>query len=144
MKPTLTCMISLLSASLFFSTGAQAGSELSQKLKIIALQMEDGNDVLQLIVRRNIEFGEPSFAFNPAGCASTLIAAINPNGKNTYSAQYFNIPLDFMDHSEAEQRHLLNNSFVALISSRSVRLYVRDDICTDKGSRVVSGLRLQG
>jgi len=142
MKPIIIVTVSLLLASLF-STGALAGNQLSLTLKIIALQMEDDTDALQLIVRRNIEYQEPAFAFNPANCISTVIP-VNSNGKNGGDAQYFSIPFGTVDHSAGELRQMLNQSFTALITSRSVRLNVRDDICTNEGGRVVSGLQLQG
>lgn len=120
-------------------------------LNIIALEIIQPENILRLFVKRRIEIDAGSFDFNPANCPAVVKAIeINDNIEidynnegadyTQYNIQYFDIPLGVINRSAIEQRQLLNKTFASFITSRVVRLIVRDDSCSSMNGRLVSGI----
>lgn len=121
------------------SVSALAADLPSPPLKIVSLEIIDGEDVLRLIARRRIEYGEPPFEFNPAGC-TVLIKYKKANGEKY--GHFFDLQLGAAGRTASEQRQLVSETIAAFITSLPVTLYVPEDYCTATGSRAVSGLRV--
>lgn len=124
------------------SANALAAGLLSPPLKIVSLEMVDGENVLRLIVRRRIEFDEPPFGFNPAGCTKLVTEGRLFNGQAFGNWYIFDLQLGAAGRTAAEQRQLVSETIAAFITSLPVTLYVPDDRCTPTGTRVVSGIRV--
>jgi hypothetical protein len=78
--------------------------------------------------------------FNPAGC-SYLQVAFKYNENSTENlTDFVDIQLDSPARSAEEQQQLLNAVLVSFMTSRSVQLYVRDDLCSISGGRVAVGV----
>jgi len=121
---------------------AQAASEWSPELRIVALEVTDGVEVLRLGVRRRIETGAGPLGFNPADCA-TATAAFRINGTAT-TLEIFDLPLGATGRSRVKQQQLLNDIYAAFATSRMVELRVRDDLCLEAtGSPYVAGVRVR-
>ncbi|MFN2348409.1 MAG: hypothetical protein ABR558_02390 [Thioalkalivibrio sp.] len=141
MRPgILYLMIAALTAGPAAST--LAADLPSPQLKIVAVEMIDGENVLRLMVRRRIEVGEPPFNFNPANCPR-LTTTINAGGKSSGARHHFDLEIGAAGRTAAEQRQLVTEIFTAFFTSLPVTLYVADDSCVTTGSRAVSGIRVR-
>lgn len=110
-------------------------------LNIIALEIIEPENILRLFVKRRIEIDAGQFNFNPANCTN-LTKTIKINDEGYGGIQFFDIPLGVINRSAIEQRQLLNESFASFISSREIRLIVRDDSCSSLNGRQISGIRV--
>jgi len=99
---------------------AQAGVVVTGPVKIASLVMADGLQILRLEVSAT--------SINPAGC----------------DIGHVDIYLDEGGRSAEEQRLLANAVYLAFMTNRSVRLYIRDDVCSTRGTsnrlRVAGGI----
>jgi len=141
----IACIIVLCSCSLQFS--AFAASELSPAVRIAGLQISDASDdILRIAVKWRICTSysngscQPPFDFNPAGCAR-LKSPINLSGTSG-SIDHFDFQLGLVGRRADKQDHILNQIYAAYATARMVQLVVRDDMCTEDGSRVATGIRV--
>lgn len=138
-------IVLVMSFSMAFCMKALAGNQITpySNLNIIALEIIESENILRLFIKRRIRINAPVFDFNPANCPDvSLSKPININGKTglTPSIQYFDIPFGEINRSAIEQRQLLSETFAAFLTSREVRIYVRDDACSSMYGRLVSGI----
>jgi hypothetical protein len=149
MKSVPICvLLFLLSAGV--SSVASAGSQLSPVVRIVVLEVGVTPDTLRLGVRKRLMHQYPNgtidgevldtevLNFNPATCTS-LQAGFNGNSTGE-PTDYFDIQLNAPGRSAEDQRRLLNMILLSFMTGRSVRLYVRDDLCTNSGGRVAAGI----
>jgi hypothetical protein len=151
MKNVPICVMSfLLFAGL--SSVASAGSQLSPEVRIVVLQVGATPNTLRLGVRKRLMHNYPAGSidsevldtevlnFNPAGCGD-LQALYQASGAEAPTAyDYFDIQLTAASRSAEEYRQLLNAVLVSFMTSRNVRLYVRDNLCGSSGGRVAAGI----
>jgi hypothetical protein len=143
------CIVVLCSCSLQIS--AFAASEWSPTVRIAGLQVSDASgDVLRIAVKWRICTSysdsqgnvscQPTFDFNPAGCArlKSLIILSGTSG----SIDHFDFQLGLVGRRADKQDHILNQIYAAYATARMVQLAVRDDMCTADGSRIATGIRV--
>lgn len=140
MRPGIVYLM-IAALSVGSAASVHAADLQSPPLKIVALQMIDGENVLRLMVRRRIEVGAPAFSFNPANCTYRT-TSINASGKSAGARHHFDLELGAPGRSAAEQRQLVNETLTAFVISLPITLYVPDDACASTGSRAVSGIRV--
>jgi len=79
--------------------------------------------------------------FNPATCTQLQMSLNGFSGNSTSTLiDYFDIQLGATSRSAEEQRQLLNAVLVSFMTSRSVQLYVRDNLCSSTNGRVAAGI----
>ena len=150
MKSVPICvLLFLLSAGV--SSVASAGSQLSPAVRIVVLDVGTTPNTLRLGVRKRLMHNYPSSAdsevldtevlnFNPAVCTDLQVRYIGNGAAAPALYDYFDIQLGAASRSVEEQRQLLNAVLVSFMTSRSVGLNVRDDLCSSSNGRVVSGI----
>lgn len=140
MKPHIAALITAL--VFCHAAAAIAGDAQSPPLKIVALEVLEGENVLRLMMRRRLEDGTPSLSnFNPANC-TLLTNRVNDNGKDVGSRHHFDLQLGIPARTAAQQQELVKKAITAFITSLPLTLYVPDSSCTSAGSRAVSGIRV--
>lgn len=135
------------------SSVASAGSQLSPEVRIVVLLAGATPNTLRLGVRKRnmLTYPQPVldsetldteiFGFNPATCAQLQMSVGAYSGSSTPTLiDYFDIQLNAASRSAEEYRQLLNAVLVSFMTSRNVRLYVRDDLCASSGGRVAAGI----
>ena len=144
MRPGIASLMAAALAAGPAASALAADLQSPQPLKIVALEMIDGENVLRLMVRPRLEgFGEPIFVFNPAGC-TLLTTRIDASGNPSQErdTDHFDLELGVAGRTAAEQRQLVTETVAAFVTSLPITLYVPDDYCTTAGSRAVSGIRV--
>ena len=133
----------LLAAGL--SPAGLAGSQLSPTVRIVVFEAGATPNTLRLGVRKSLMLNDDLVTlntevldFNPATCTS-LQAGFNGNSTSE-PTDYFDIQLNAPGRSAEDQRRLLSTILFSFMTGRSVRLYVRDDLCTNSGGRVAAGI----
>jgi len=144
MKRLPVYMLSFLLAA-GLSPIAFAGSQLSPTVRIVVLEAGARANTLRVGVRKTLMLNDDLVTlntevlnFNPATCTD-LQAPFNGNSTSE-STDYFDIQLNTPGRSADDQQRLLNAILLSFITSRSVRLYVRNDLCTNSGGRVATGI----
>jgi hypothetical protein len=153
MKSVPICvLLFLLSAGV--SSVASAGSQLSPVVRIVVLEVGVTPDTLRLGVRKRLMHQYPNgtidgevldtevLNFNPATCTDLQVRYVGNGAAAPILYDYFDIQLNTASRSTEERRQLLNAVLVSFMTSRNVRLYVRDDLCSSSGGRVAAGIRL--
>jgi len=132
----------LLAAGL--SPAALAGSQLSPTVRIVVFEAGATPNTLRLGVRKrlmqtiDLTLNTEVLSFNPATCTDLQFGF---NGNSTgEQTDYFVIQLNAPGRSAEEQRRLLSTILSSFMTSRNVRLYVRDDLCSSTGGRVAAGI----
>jgi hypothetical protein len=144
-------LLLLLSAGL--PSAAFAGSALSPEVRIVVLEVGTAPGTLRLGVRKRnmLSYPDPGaltqetidpeiLAFNPGACAELQSGFISSGTAGPAPYDVFDVQLEPSGRSPEEQRELLKIVLASFMTSRKVRLYVRDDLCSGSGERVVAGI----
>jgi hypothetical protein len=135
------------------STAAWAGSELSPVVRIVVLEAGVTPNTLRLGVRKRNMLNYPDPAqlnsetldteilnFNPASCTQLQFGYVASGAAVPTQYDVFDVQLNPAGRTAEEQRQLLNAVLASFVDSNDVQLYVRDDLCTSSGGRVVAGI----
>lgn len=144
----------LSSLAIGLSTAASAGSELSPMVRIVVLEAGATPSTLRLGVRKRNALNYDQVLdsetldtevrnFNPATCVDVQSDFLANGAAAPAKYDYFDIQLNASGRSAEEQTRLLNAVVASFVTSRDVRLYVRDDLCSSAGGRVVAGIVVQ-
>jgi len=137
------------------SSVASAGSEQSPEMRIVILEAGVTPDTLRLGVRKRhmLIYPQPVLDsetldteilnFNPASCTQLQSGYVASGAAAPTNYDVFDVQLNAAARSTEEQRQLLNAVLVSFTTSRKVRLYVRNDLCSSSGARVVAGIEAQ-
>ena len=150
-------LLSVLAVSLAAATSS--GSQLSPDMRIVVLEAGATPDTLRLGVRkRNMLVYNMSLLpeypdqinsetldtqilnFNPAACTHLQSAYLSSGTAAPTLYDVFDLQLNPASRSADEQRQFLNAVLASFATSRNVRLYVRNDLCSSSGGRVVAGI----
>jgi hypothetical protein len=141
--PFCVLLFSLLAGP---SSVASAGSQESPRVRIVVLEVGATPNTLRLGVRKRLMLWDDLtldtevLNFNPAACTD-LQAFFTGNGAAAATLyDHFDIQLNTASRSAEEQEQLLNAVLVSFMTSRNVRLYVRDDLCSSSDGRVAAGI----
>ncbi len=118
-----------------------AGTQLSPEVRIVGLEVNESSSVLRIAVQRRMQIGEPAFAFNPANCSSTT-AGFTRSGTSG-AITIFDFQLGVSGRTAIQQHQFIDLVYAAFITSRIVRLAVRDDLCSTNNTPEVTGISLR-